>query len=209
MIKVCIKCGESKEILLFKKNAACVNGRGNICRKCDSIRATALNKANRGRRAEYEQKWRAENKEKTAKYKLREKAWAADNPDKVKAYKRKYRSSPHGAKKAKEYQDQYNKANSVIKTTKKLAWMKANKGRCNAATAKRLAYIRRATPVWAEQDKIKMVYTKAAEFNFEVDHVVPLRSPKVCGLHTWENLQLLEREVNMSKGNRIWPEMPA
>jgi hypothetical protein len=64
-----------------------------------------------------------------------------------------------------------------------------------------------ATPAWAELEKIEVVYQKAQEYGFEVDHIVPLKGKRVCGLHVWENLQLMTREDNTKKNNRHWPDM--
>lgn len=77
-----------------------------------------------------------------------------------------------------------------------------------AKTARRRARKKNATPVWADHERINLVYAKAKELGLTVDHVVPLASPLVCGLHVWENLQLLERNINASKQNREWPDMP-
>jgi len=45
--------------------------------------------------------------------------------------------------------------------------------------------------------------TKATGQPYHVDHVVPLISPVVCGLHTHTNLQVLPAFINLSKGNRL------
>ena len=74
--------------------------------------------------------------------------------------------------------------------------------------AKRRASEKLAVPPWAEHDLIKTLYAKAMELGFEVDHIVPLNSDIVCGLHCWHNLQLLDMSINRSKGNREWPDMP-
>lgn len=42
----------------------------------------------------------------------------------------------------------------------------------------------------------------------EVDHIVPIKSDIVCGLHCIDNFQLMTREDNARKGNRFWPDMP-
>jgi hypothetical protein len=51
-------------------------------------------------------------------------------------------------------------------------------------------------------------YEKAAEMGLTVDHVVPLKSPLVCGLHCEANLELIPANDNFRKGNRHWPDMP-
>lgn len=68
--------------------------------------------------------------------------------------------------------------------------------------------LRSAIPKWADHSKIKEVYEAAYFLSLEVDHIVPLRSPLVCGLHVEHNLQLLTREANLAKSNRWWPDMP-
>lgn len=43
---------------------------------------------------------------------------------------------------------------------------------------------------------------------FSVDHVVPLKSDFVCGLHAQTNMSILPAAWNAKKGNRSWPGMP-
>jgi hypothetical protein len=74
--------------------------------------------------------------------------------------------------------------------------------------AARRSLKRQATPSWSETEKIVLLYEKASEFGMHVDHVVPLKSKYVCGLHCWANLQLLGSVENISKGNKYWPDMP-
>lgn len=77
-----------------------------------------------------------------------------------------------------------------------------------AKMARRRAIKRKSIPKWFESEKVAKIYLKAKELNLEVDHVVPLQSSLVCGLHCWYNLQLLDRKANVTKGNRYWPDMP-
>ena len=68
--------------------------------------------------------------------------------------------------------------------------------------------IQKATPKWFEAAKIAALYRKANERGLHVDHIVPLKSPIVCGLHCFDNMQLLSKEQNLHKSNHRWPNMP-
>lgn len=102
----------------------------------------------------------------------------------------------------------WRKRNPELRKASANAWVKRNPSYNAARTAHRLAAKKMATPAWADQKAIQIVYDKAADWNMWVDHVVPLVSDIVCGLHCEANLQLLAPDENIRKGNRFWPEMP-
>lgn len=83
-----------------------------------------------------------------------------------------------------------------------------------ASNAQRKIAERRSIPSWANIGSIRLMYAKAKELSarlgvdFQVDHVVPLRSKLVCGLHCEANLQLLASDINHRKRNYEWPDMP-
>lgn len=74
--------------------------------------------------------------------------------------------------------------------------------------AERRSAKKQATPLWFDEEAVKIVYEKAKKLKMQVDHIVPLQSELVCGLHTWDNLQLLKRRENLKKSNSFWPDMP-
>ena len=102
----------------------------------------------------------------------------------------------------------YYKANRESSMAVKAAWDAANRPKKNAHRALYDARKMSATPPWFERYLVDALYAKAREFAMEVDHVVPLQSDIVCGLHCWANLQLMTRSENAIKKNVVWPDMP-
>jgi hypothetical protein len=116
----------------------------------------------------------------------RHKKWRADNPEKCKELKRDW------IEKNKEY---YLARSAEFESVKR-------------ATA------RQATPKWANKFFMREIYhlaqlrTKHLGVKYSVDHIVPLQSKTVCGLHVENNLKIIPSNLNISKGNRVWPDMP-
>lgn len=63
--------------------------------------------------------------------------------------------------------------------------------------------VKQAIPKWANKDDLKNVYLEAKYFGMQVDHIIPLNHPLVCGLHVWDNLQLLSQKDNAKKSNKF------
>ena len=143
---------------------------------------------------EYKAAWYQANKERM-KSKRRENN--AKNPEKVRASLAAYRSAHKD--KIRGIQTKYREANSAYYVEK---------------CAERYAKKTRATPAWANRFFIQEIYrlaelrTKMLGYSWHVDHIVPLRSKIVCGLHVEHNLQVIPGVENMKKHNSYWPDMP-
>lgn len=79
---------------------------------------------------------------------------------------------------------------------------KINPGRYRSKCRARQALIKKATPAWASKYKIEAVYNSCPK-GFHVDHIIPLKSDLVCGLHVETNLQIITEFQNCSKNNRV------
>lgn len=94
------------------------------------------------------------------------------------------------------------------------SWAKANRAYLNNRDADRRAKKLQATVIWANESIIKSIYKEAHArsvkygIDYQVDHIVPLISDDVCGLHCEHNLRIITKSENSSKGNRYWPDMP-
>lgn len=82
------------------------------------------------------------------------------------------------------------------------------------SAAKERATPLNAMPAWADPVAIRVIYEKCARISLatriphHVDHIVPLRSKLVCGLHVPANLRVISAEDNFHKNNRYWPDIP-
>lgn len=112
----------------------------------------------------------------------------------------------------------YREANQERMRDLRNAWWRNNPVKVRLANAARRIAKFKATPEWArsefEQFAIEEMYdlavrrTKATGIPWQVDHIVPLRSKLVCGLHCVANLRVIPAMENHRKGNRTWPNHP-
>lgn len=176
--KVCRICCQEKSLDLFHVRKDSPDGYRTECKDC-------LREQGRMRRKNDPEKYRERDKKRYIKDKDKRKACATG----------------------------YRKRNREKIATKKKSDRENNRGMHRAQRARRRAAKRQATPFWADKSKINLIYVKARrlevwlDLEYHVDHIVPLQSDLVCGLHCEANLQILPAFDNISKKNFYWPDM--
>lgn len=191
MYKTCTKCKQHKPIEQFPLCRGVPRPR---CKPCHS--ADAMNWANKN----------------PEKYKARLKQWHRINN------KPQFMGPPLPAHIAAERRRQakrkWQENNKEKNRASKKEWVIRNKDYHLEKTRSRQANKLNATPVWANRFFIREAYDLAARresatgFKWHVDHIVPLKSKLVCGLHCEQNIRVIPASLNRSKSNRYWPDMP-
>ena len=120
-------------------------------------------------------RWQTANKD---KMRADAKAWQAANPDKVAAMKKRYRDA-HPDKAT---------ALAVISVAKR---------------AKRVPKWLTVDDKWmlTEAYALAKLRTKMFGFEWEVDHIIPLRGERVSGLHVPTNVRVVPKALNRAKRN--------
>ena len=155
-----------------------------------------------------------------------QKKWRKENAEYLKASKAEYhqkhreRLNKQSSERQAKNKDQSNarskrwrEANPERRREIANAWVKRNPESAAQHQRLRAARAKQAQPAWADKEQMKAVYTEAkrrrdAGEKCHVDHIVPLLSPIVSGLHCEANLQIISAFDNQSKSNRHWPDMP-
>lgn len=106
--------------------------------------------------------------------------------------------------KNKNYRKEYHIKNKEQENKNSLIWLKNNKELALSNVRKYQAKKQNAIPNWFDKKKVDLIYKEAKDLKLEVDHIVPLQSKYVCGLHVQNNLQLLSSTENKVKSNLVW-----
>lgn len=94
----------------------------------------------------------------------------------------------------------------------KKAHKQSNKEYYNVLTSLRKRRHKNATPKWLtyqQKQDIKALYmqamtlTRITSMQYVVDHIIPLNSDVVCGLHVPWNLRVITQEENLKKSNKL------
>lgn len=178
-MKACSKCGVVKPLAEFHNSSSITSGKVARCKPCTLAALYAQKARDPAKAAEAVKSWVARNRARSNEIKAK---YVAAHPERRKD------------------------------TTNR--WSRENRPKENAKLARYRAKQKQATPKWASKFIIGEAYeladlrTKALGFKWEVDHIVPLQSRIVCGLHCEANLQVIPAAKNKSKGNHYWPDMP-
>jgi hypothetical protein len=181
-MKLCVRCKETKDNSEFRQLKTRLNSWCNACCK------------------EHRKEWYQKNKDSEI---LKSKAY-------------------HYATYAKTREHKIKKAIEWVKNNPEK--YKINRKKCYENTkSKKMAYAgmrralkRNAVPSWFDsvRNSVDAIYAMRDWMNltmfgikYEVDHIIPLKNDKVCGLHVPENLQIITRFNNRSKQNKFYEEL--
>ena len=226
-LKICCKCKVEKSVSEFGSHARAKDKLQYACRNCVNVansllakknpeaykaRITAHRIANADRLRVYKAEHYLKNRERyRLKMKMRREAIRAVQPTVT-----KIKRAPRGKDPVKHAAalERYKQRHAAEIVARARAWNNAHPEVARAHLAKRRAKKKCATVAWANDSSIKETYriaelrTKMTGLKWEVDHIVPLQSSLVCGLHCEANLRVIPRSENLEKSNTYWPDMP-
>jgi hypothetical protein len=189
--KTCTDCGATKPLDLFSKRNRSKDGKRSYCKDCGARQTRDWVSRNKEKKRKADADYNIKNHAKVKATRLK---WLEKHPN----YNRDY------------YIRNFDKDREAAIERARL-YRKANPGKINAWSAARHARELRATPPWVDHKAIQSFYIEAARLTREtgikhhVDHIYPLKSKVMCGLHCQFNLQILTAKENRSKSNVRWP----
>ena len=173
-VKKCSLCKSIKNLLEYHKDSSTCSGYKSACKTCTNVK----------RKIQYHEK----------------------------PYDKEYKSNPENREWHKKYSEEYRRNNSEKIKKAVSEWSSKNKDKNLAKTLKYKYKKMNATPKWdleitylvtQEATHLAVLRKNITGFKWDVDHIYPLQGKQVCGLHVWNNLQVIPSEINRSKGNKF------
>lgn len=200
--KYCSLCGETKPSADFSNRPKSKDGLRSNCKLCEANSYSAWRAKNIGHIAEASKARRSLIKPRISEV---NKAWRDANQELHAANGVSWRLE-HPGYAAQKSKARYAKSPG-IERARSLAWARDNPDKATACVRRRSACKINATPSWSDKEKILAFYIEAKRMTRDtgikhhVDHIVPLKNKRVCGLHVHQNLQILTATENLKKHN--------
>lgn len=137
------------------------------------------------------ERWAKMSSEEKEKYKLQTSHWRKINKERWNSISKKSyfnTSSP----------SRRNNMNRTLEEKKQWFRDKSNQRCSRAKQAKftdELTYF-----INQEAHELRKLRNKLTGIEWHVDHILPLKGKNVCGLHIWNNLQVIPKTLNLRKG---------
>ena len=178
----------------YQRHSGIKSGLQPKCRACINQQSKDWYEKNKARKAEAVAEWRASNKE---KFKQIQQAYRQAKPECGRASTKKWQQANPGKRNA--YKRAYRHQNPEAVARHEIRRRTAEQQAMPSWTDPRLI---------ADLYRLSKIATAETGYSFVVDHIVPLRSKLVCGLHAASNLTVVLRKDNERKSNHWWPDMP-
>lgn len=221
MEKFCNTCKQTKATSEFYKASRERDGLQSKCKQCTKEYAKNYRASNVEKEKQRHAKYHQENKD---AINARTSQWQKNNPEKRRAKSRRHRKNNLEKERERLRNLYWRKRDDRLERSRiwrlenidyareyDRRYLRENPGKFNAKNAKRRAKIKQAIPAWADESAIAKFYEEAQRLTREtgiehhVDHVIPLTSKLVCGLHVEFNLQILTESENLRKNNKFNP----
>jgi hypothetical protein len=194
-MKTCRICHVEKPLIEFYKRSDSADKHDSRCKSCEKLRHAKTYLENREKVSSKRKQYCENHKEEKALY---DKEYRLNNIDKIKV----------------QNKNSYEKNKQKVLERSKV-WKKNNPASVLAKNSRSRAKKFSATPSWLTKDHktfIEIQYQMAAflteqfGIKFHVDHIDPLKSEYLSGLHVPWNLQVIPAADNIRKSNKIIQE---
>ncbi len=223
--KNCRSCKQEKPLIDYHRDKSSKDGLCALCKVCNCAHVKRMREANPEKTKIAKRKAYLANREEVL---VQQKEYRVANKQAINARDRK-NYQENGKESAAKWARSYYLQNKERIKDKNRSWAKSNPERRSAMRMKwndknpemkvlwdanRRANEKKATPSWAnlffiaEAYRLAKLREKVCGGSWHVDHMVPIQSKLVCGLHVEHNLSVIPGPENMRKSNRHWPGMP-
>jgi 5-methylcytosine-specific restriction endonuclease McrA len=186
-MKICSACGIAKPPTEFHRRTGRLSGLVSKCKPCKALAAATYRSQNLAECRSRSLAWHNANRKRSI---ANTTTWQAANAETVAASRMAYRLS---------------RRDELSAAWRK--WRDGNRDIVRSLKAQRRAALKSATVGWADQKAIRSIYQQALRLSMDtgvehqVDHVIPLQHPLVCGLHVETNLRPIPKAENLKKKN--------